>query len=168
MFIHDRSQAAERAVSRQMAAKVVNALEVIEVQQQQGERALTAFGAEHFALEAVHEFAIICQTGQGVVACLIEGLFVGFFAAGDVQCGGKATDDFAGGGAQRPNANLQNAVLPGMFEMKREASQGVAVFGDGRGVAVGTFQEFAEVLSRERAGANLYVTEPGTPVRGDA
>jgi len=91
MFIHDRGQAAERTVSRQVASKIVNALEVIEVQEQQGEGALTASGAEHLALEAVHEFAIICQARQGVVARLIEGLFVGFFPAGDVQCGGKAT-----------------------------------------------------------------------------
>src|SRR5260370_41132100 len=119
MFIHDRGHPAEGAVSLQVASKIINALEIIEIQEQQGEGALTAFRAEYFALEAVHEFAGSCQAGQGVVARLVEGSFFSFLAAGDVQCGGKATEDFAGAGAQRSNTNSQNAMRPRMCEIRR-------------------------------------------------
>ena len=68
-----------------VAVEIIDALEAIEVQQQNGEGMMAALGAAYLLLQAVHEIAVIGQTGQCVVTRLIEGLFLMLLAIGDVH-----------------------------------------------------------------------------------
>jgi hypothetical protein len=59
MLVEDIGEAAQRAVSGEMALKVVAAFQVIEIEKQKSEGMVAAFGAMDFPFQAVHEFPVI-------------------------------------------------------------------------------------------------------------
>ena len=165
MFIHDRREPAKRAISRQVAMKVVDAFELVKIEKKQCERMTAAVGAAHFALEAVHEFAVIREPRQAVVARLIERLFLRFLSVSDIHGGAQASADFAGCREQRPRADLQHVAFPRVFATRNGAAQGRVMLGNGGGMSIGGFQELADVPPCKGTGANLGGGQGAAPMR---
>lgn len=168
MLVHDRGEPAKRAVARQVALPVVDALEIVQVQKQEREGTVAAVGAADFGIEPVHEFTVIGKPSQSIVACLIDRLLFGVLAVRNVYGGAEAADDFTGCRAQWANADFQNAALPRVLKLRSDAAQGFAMLGNRRGVQVRRFEEFAKALSGERAWANCCRRQSAAPLRADS
>src|ERR1700676_696365 len=104
-----------------MSALIVNRFQVVKVQQKQGERVVAAFGAAPFALERVHELAVIRQPGQRVVCRLVANLVLTPFSVRDVDSRSDATCDFSGHTAHWPNMNGEMPVAVTILEVRRNA-----------------------------------------------
>ncbi len=71
LFLHDAGETLESAVAGQVTESVVDALEVVQIEQKEAEGLMAAVGAADFRFEMVKEFAIVGEAGEPVVGCLI-------------------------------------------------------------------------------------------------
>ena len=94
-------QDAEQLVAGRMAERVVHALEVVDVHEQDGNRIGAAFGLTQGEVEAVEEQRPVRETGQRVVQPLVGEVGFGPDAVRDVQHG---PDDAMHAGRRRRNA----------------------------------------------------------------
>src|SRR5437016_8205329 len=71
MFLHDRRKPAKRTVPRQVALKIIDAFELVQIQKQKRKRVMTAVGAAHFRLERSEEHTSELQSLTNLVCRLL-------------------------------------------------------------------------------------------------
>ena len=167
MFLHDRRKPAKRTVPRQVALKIIDAFELIQIQKQKRKGVMTAVGAAHFRLELVHELSVVGQTCQPVVACLVKSSFFGLFAVRDVHRSAQTPDDLARTGAQGPHPYLQHGASPSILKVGDLPLQCGIVLDDGGGVWVGGSQKLTHVSPYEGPRANFCDRQAHAPLRAD-
>ena len=101
----------QQPVARAVAEGVVDELEVVEVDEQQRDRAARARAAVHAAAQLGLELGAVGQPGQRVEVGQARDLLLGAQALGDVLAGGEDADDRARHVAQQRVAPRDRAAL---------------------------------------------------------
>ena len=100
-----------------MPQRVVDLLEVIKVDAQQGEAALRPLGLRHHLAETVLEQRPVRQPGEKIVLRQKADFLLRFDLAGDVAADAAVADELAGVVENRTTADLGDAPLPGGIEV---------------------------------------------------
>lgn len=167
LLVQDASEALEGAITGEVAEAVVDALEVVEVEEEQPKRARIAVSAEEFSLKVGEKFAMIGEASQAIVGGLVANVLFGALAVGDVQGDADTADDRAGGIAKGFDADVIDALAAAILETRRVATQRFEMLSDGGGLRIAAAQEFEEgEVAGPRGGEGLTL-KAGAPVRGE-
>lgn len=131
VFLHNAGQAIEGVIPGKMAEAIVDAFQVVEIEQEQRKRPLRAFGAPHLALEALEEFPIVGEPGQAVMTGTEAYFFFRLLALGNIESHADAPDNRPLRIAVRPDAQIVDAIAAGVFETGRNATESKDVLRNG-------------------------------------
>lgn len=93
VFLHHPGKAIQGAVAGEMAKTIIDAFQVVEVQEKEGKRLARALGATDFTLKALEKFAIVGEPGEPVMTGAESYFLFGFFAFGNIEAHPDAPDD---------------------------------------------------------------------------
>ena len=162
------SDLAQDRVARRVAQADVDGLEAVDVDEEDGQAALTARQQREASLEPVEEYRAVRQPGQRIVEGDVKEPLFRPSLVRDVERDPDRARDGAPRVAQGLDVGGERAPTPLHLEVHRFAHERLAVGGDGQELGVVRREVFEDAAAGLLAGTQVEAFEARAQARGEA